>query len=224
MSDFLAFLIALILSALQIVTGNEVVYQSSEPAPMEKVLPAESLPEPKPTAPLPTPKAIAPSPTPPSPTFPEAEVKEESRVALLPSSKEFPSALEEEVFVRTNVERVKLGLEPLKEDSALALISRKHSLDMLIEEYFNHEDENNCNSACRAKEAEYKYQALGENIFLMKGFGLSAEDAAALIVQGWMGSPGHRANILREYNTHSGVGVAVDGGVIYATAMYSLPR
>jgi len=95
---------------------------------------------------------------------------------------------------------------------------------MLANDYFEHEDLNGCSSSCRVTNGGYRWQSVGENIYMMSGYKLSPEKAAAMIVDGWMNSPGHRANILGTSFTYSGVGVVSDGESIYATALYAKPR
>lgn len=137
---------------------------------------------------------------------------------------EIATEIAQKVFEKTNAERVKNKLRPLALDTKLATISRAHSADMLAKNYFNHTNQEGCNSACRAKNAKYGYSIIGENIFLMGGFELTPDDESSVIVQGWMGSAGHRANILQSKYTHTGVGVAINGGKVYITVMYSKPR
>ena len=50
---------------------------------------------------------------------------------------------------------------------------------------------------------------------------LTPEDA----IKGWMGSPGHRANILQKNTREIGLGIARDdGGTVYYTAVFSVQR
>ena len=132
--------------------------------------------------------------------------------------------MEEEILRLTNEERAAEGLSPLSYDTKLRTIAAGHSADMLENDYFSHDDQDGCSSSCRASDAGYRWRAIGENIYMMSGFKLSAEKAAAKVVDGWMDSPGHKANILGNSFTESGVGVVYDGRSIYVTAMYGKPR
>ena len=40
---------------------------------------------------------------------------------------------------------------------------------------------------------------------------------ASATVDGWMNSPGHRANILTSYFQSTGIGVAISGNEVYLT-------
>ncbi|MBC7836442.1 CAP domain-containing protein [Acetobacteraceae bacterium] len=148
----------------------------------------------------------------------------ESTSAPAKTADDYATEIAADVFAQTNTERVKNGLPALVYDSKLSLVARAHSSDMLAANYFSHTNKSDCDSACRVKNANYSYSYVGENIFMAKGFTLSGGDTASLIVQGWMGSPGHRANILQTAFTNSGVGVAFEGTRIYITAIYSKPR
>ncbi|MBI5456887.1 CAP domain-containing protein [Candidatus Kaiserbacteria bacterium] len=132
--------------------------------------------------------------------------------------------IELEILALMNVEREKAGLLSLAPDTALTNIARGHSSDMLVNDYFSHEDKSGCSSSCRATNAGYSWQIVGENIYMMSGYELNAVAAAKMIVEGWMNSPGHRANILREAYTNVGVGVSTKGKDIYATSVYAKPR
>ena len=146
---------------------------------------------------------------------------------ILPEESAVPyhvSLVEQEIFLQTNAERVKNGLLPLSFDATLAAVAREHSSDMIAQDYFSHEDKSGCSSSCRVTNAGYAWTIVGENIYMMSGYELDAAASAKMIVNGWMNSPGHRANILRETYTRAGVGVSVKGKDIYTTSMYAKPR
>lgn len=131
--------------------------------------------------------------------------------------------LEQLVIVETNKERTQRGLKPLSTDTKLAVIARKHSVDMQSKDYFEHESPSGCDPECRIDNAGYEWQSYGENIQWMSGYHLSVQLMAEMIVDGWMNSPGHRVNILNPEFTHVGVGVSAEGDEYYTTSDYSLP-
>lgn len=137
---------------------------------------------------------------------------------------DFASQTEARIRELTNAERVKEGLGALKEDAYLAMIARAHSADMIARDFFDHNNPDGCSSSCRANNADYTWSAIGENIYMTEGYDLSADDEAEMVVDGWMHSAGHRANILGAKYTNSGVGVVVEGEAVYITALYSRPR
>jgi uncharacterized protein YkwD len=185
-------------------TQKKTVPVKKKPVPQEKT-------QEQPVAPL-TPQATSTASTerPSSPT----ETPDATRIATI----------EAEIVRLTNVERAKENLSSLSVDSTLRQVAWGHSADMLANNYFDHDNLNGCSSSCRATNAGYRWKAIGENIYMMSGFKLSAEKTAAMIVDGWMNSPGHRANILSASFAESGVGVITDGESIYATAMYGKER
>jgi hypothetical protein len=72
--------------------------------------------------------------------------------------------------------------------------------------------------ANRADFVGFDYRALGENI----AYGYQN---AAAVMQGWMNSPGHRANILYSQYTAVGIGVRVNAaGVPYYTQEFGAPQ
>lgn len=140
-------------------------------------------------------------------------------------TEEFIAALEKAIHDRINVERVRTGLGILEYDEVLAKVAGLHSTDMAKENYFNHSDENGCTSSCRVTNAGYEWRMVGENLFLLKSTNrYSVEDASAIIVAGWMGSEGHRKNVLEKGFTEEGLGVVVFGDSMYATQVFARPQ
>ena len=176
--------------------------------------------QPKPVAtttqPTPVPPAPIPTQAPPasdlSSTLPQATVLD------------FVSQVEQATFTLMNAERTKNNLPALAWNATLASVARAHSTDMAKNKYFDHTNLQGCSSACRVTNAGYPWRAVGENIYMMQGYNLSADATAQMIVNGWMNSPGHRANILGQQFTEDGVGVAQIGDSIYITADYGTLR
>ncbi len=130
---------------------------------------------------------------------------------------EFNSAtyeIENIVFNKVNEERRTQGLNALVWDSNLAEIARLHSLDMANRSYFSHENPEGEDPTMRAIRYGYNVHkelgngwysdGIGENIGMMptgnvQGYGYvsSSNDIADAMMQSWMNSPGHRANILK---------------------------
>lgn len=131
--------------------------------------------------------------------------------------------IEAEVVRLMNAERASAGLAPFSIDTTLTSIARAHSLDMRTNNFFSHTNLSGCSSSCRATNAGYRWRAIAENIYWMSGYDLSPEASAQKIVQGWMQSPGHRANILGNY-VETGVGIDISGSRVTATANYGTER
>lgn len=245
MQEIVSFIVGLILSGVALVTGGTQVQYDPVPtrAPSAAVtaLSTTTASEKKVIAAVPPKKE--PVEMPATPVLKGAA--EETRAAIAPEAssipeekivkqapeppppvidEEFLDQLAAEVIKQTNKERQSNNLPNLVLDRTLEPIALFHSEDMLEKDYFAHENKEGCNSVCRINNAGYKYRAVGENLFMMQGFALDEKDAAALIVQGWMGSAGHRANILKDKYTHTAVAIAAGNKKIYITALYSLPR
>ena len=104
----------------------------------------------------------------------------------------------------TNKEREKVGLQPLQVDSALMASAQEKSLDMKNNNYFSHQSPTLGSPFDQMKKNGITYKSAGENI--AKG-----QTTAEQVVQGWMNSSGHRANILDSKYTHIGVGYVAEG-------------
>ncbi len=105
----------------------------------------------------------------------------------------------QQVLDLTNTERTKAGLKPLRLNEKLNQSAQAHSQDMALGDYFSHTGANGSNAGDRAASAGYKYSSLGENI--AAGYITPQE-----VVQAWMKSPGHRANIMNASYQELGVG------------------
>jgi uncharacterized protein YkwD len=132
--------------------------------------------------------------------------------------------IEQGIHEAINVQRTNNGLQPLLLSSTLASVARAHSEDMAAKKYFEHTDLSGCSSSCRVTNAGYAWTAVGENIFMEQGYKVTAAEAAKMVVDGWMNSAGHRANILNGNYTYEGIGVSQVGDSIYATEDFARPR
>ncbi|NJL63143.1 MAG: hypothetical protein HC903_16580 [Methylacidiphilales bacterium] len=105
----------------------------------------------------------------------------------------------QEVLDLTNIERAKGGLTALQLNPNLNAAAQNHSEDMALRDYFSHTGVNGSSSGDRATSAGYQFSYLGENI--AAGYITPQE-----VVQGWMNSPGHRANIMNANYREMGLG------------------
>lgn len=111
---------------------------------------------------------------------------------------------EQEVFRLTNEARANNGLPPLAIDLELSRVAREKSRDMAINYYFDHTSPVYGSPFDMMRAYGINYRSAGENI--AKGQRTPAE-----VVNAWMNSPGHRANILNGQFTHIGVGYVAEG-------------
>jgi len=105
----------------------------------------------------------------------------------------------------TNTQRTKYGLQPLKENTKLDASAEIKAQDMLKNQYFAHESPAGVKVDDLVASVGYDFIAIGENLAL----GNFKDDET--LVQAWMDSPGHRANILN--NKYQEIGVAVVKGL-----------
>lgn len=106
--------------------------------------------------------------------------------------------LQAEILRLVNVERQKVGLDPLQYYSAGQSAADTRAEE--ITEVFDHTRPNGSSCFTALHEAGVHYYAAGENIAM--GY-----PTAEAVMEGWMNSEGHRANILNENFTHLIVGV-----------------
>lgn len=103
------------------------------------------------------------------------------------------------VFDLVNRHRASAGVEPYEWNAALAAAGQAHCEDMLANDYFSHDGLNGSSFADRAQAAGYEGMPRGENI-------ASGAQSAEAVMEMWMDSEGHRANILSEGSNEIGVG------------------
>lgn len=104
----------------------------------------------------------------------------------------------ESVVRLSNEERGARHLSPLKVNEKLTRAARAKAEDMLRRQYFKHAEWESF-----IQRSGYRYCLAGENL----GF---AHTTAAEVVQAWMESPSHRANLLK--GKYREIGVAVVRG------------
>jgi uncharacterized protein YkwD len=127
------------------------------------------------------------------------------------------AATDAQIIQLTNQERQKAGLKPLAEDAKLADVAKKHAELMARQQKLDH-NLGGTSPGDRLTAAGYHWSSYAENI------AENYADASAA-VQGWMDSPGHRANILKPHVTQIGVGVAYsDVGVPYYCQVFAQPQ
>ena len=149
------------------------------PAPVAEQ-PRDRVEQPAGTASAVAPSTVAPQPVAPAPAPAPAPAKDYS----------FLSAVEREILTVTNRHRAANGLPALVWDDTLYNSSRDHSATMFLTNNFAHTTKYN----------------VGENIYMLASADRS-KYTAEFIVQKWMDSPGHRANILNPRATRMAAGV-----------------
>ncbi len=136
------------------------------------------------------------------------------------TSSSFSSADEKLLFTLTNQDRASAGLNALVNDSYLHKEAEWRAKDMGDRDYFSHEiPPANKMVFSYMQQDGYCFKVAGENI----GLSTYGDDATTRIEAAFMGSAGHRANILGAWQ-RLGVGAyeAADGRKLYAV-LFSMP-
>jgi uncharacterized protein YkwD len=130
-----------------------------------------------------------------------------------PSTTEPPPPGEtDQVVDRVNAIRADVGCDPLTVDERLTTAAQLHSEDMSARSYMDHVTPEGLDPGDRAAAQGYT-GPVGENVAM----GYPTVDA---VMEGWMGSPGHRENIENCDYVVIGVGFDPDGS--YWTQMFGL--
>lgn len=180
---------------------------SPSKTPSESAAPATSkkpaaAPSEKTKAPTPAPKApeksSAPASKPPAPP----KTSSAPPTGKKPSPSPTDASARSEVLALVNEERAKAGCSPLSTSAPLTSLAQNFSEDMAARGFFDHTDPDGDTPWDRAAQAGV--QGLGaENI-------ARGQADAQAVMEGWMNSEGHRANILNcDYKT---IGIGVHEG------------
>ena len=126
------------------------------------------------------------------------------QVLTIPSTDTTVTSFEQEVIRLVNEERTRNGLKSLTYDWQLGRVARYKSRDMKDNGYFSHTSPTYGSPFQMMKSFGITYRSAGENI--AKG-----QRTPETVVNAWMNSSGHRANILNSSFTHIGVGYVANG-------------
>ncbi|AWL85836.1 SCP-like extracellular [Streptomyces sp. TSRI0445] len=173
-------------------------------APSKSAAPSTSK---KPAA-TPSKKSKAPTTAPEKSSAPssKAPAPPKTSAAPPPSKKPSPSPTDasarSEVLALVNQERAKVGCSPLSTSAPLTSLAQNFSEDMAARGFFDHTDPDGDTPWDRAAQAGVQGLA-AENI-------ARGQADAQAVMEGWMNSEGHRANILNcDYKT---IGIGVHEG------------
>ncbi|AZQ32565.1 sigma-70 family RNA polymerase sigma factor [Streptomyces cyaneochromogenes] len=156
---------------------------SPSASPSKKATPSKT---PKPT------KKATPTPRPtPKPT---------RTASSTPQSQPVPTDTVGQVVALVNKERSAAGCGPLAEDGLLNKAAQGHSEDMAARGFFDHTNPDGEDPGRRITEAGYRWSTYGENI-------AQGQQTPEAVMESWMNSPGHRANILNCSFKDIGVGI-----------------
>ncbi len=122
---------------------------------------------------------------------------------------------EQKVVELVNVERQKAGLPALKMDASISNVARAKSKDMAVNNYFAHQSPTYGSAGDMLRQYGISWHAWGENI-------AAGQSTPEIVVNAWMNSSGHRANILSSNFSKIGVGyVTSSSGRPYWTQIFT---
>lgn len=115
-------------------------------------------------------------------------------------------ALEEQSMDKVNAIRLQHGLKPLKHSISLCNSAQEHSQNMALAKIpLGH---HGFQERAEKHQKSENLCAFGENV----AYNWRYDDPVQAAIDGWMKSPGHKANILGDYNlTGFGIWVSLEG-------------
>lgn len=113
--------------------------------------------------------------------------------------------MKQEAEILVNRQRTARGLQAVSTNAKLESVAQSYACDMAVHGYFSHKGRNNSNVMKRVQKAGYSGCQFAENI------ALGLPDSKSTI-DGWMGSSGHKKNILLRKIDEMGMGIAVQDG------------
>ncbi|MEU7516411.1 CAP domain-containing protein [Streptomyces sp. NPDC042898] len=122
-----------------------------------------------------------------------------------PQNDQGQSSAADQVVALVNAERAKAGCGPLTANATLNSAAQGHSDDMAARDFFDHTNPDGAGPGERVTAAGYPWSTYGENIAM----GQSTPES---VMDSWMNSPGHRANILNCDFKEIGIGIHSSGG------------
>ena len=146
-----------------------------------------------------------------NPQIANADLIYPGQVLNIPTTDSTVLNYEKEVVRLVNEIRAENGLQALTYDWELSRVARYKSKDMKVSGYFSHTSPTYGSPFQMIKNFGITYRSAGENI--AKGYA-----TPQAVVNGWMNSSGHRANILNASFNRIGVGYVAGGN--YWTQMF----
>ncbi|QTD96520.1 sigma-70 family RNA polymerase sigma factor [Streptomyces cyanogenus] len=159
---------------------------SASPSPSHSKKPSPSK-SPRPARKSSTPKAERPAPA-------------TTSASRAPQAQPAPAGTVAQVVALVNKERATAGCGPVTEDPQLDKAAQGHSDDMAARGFFDHTNPDGAGPGERITAAGYRWSTYGENI-------ARGQQTPQAVMDSWMNSPGHRANILNCSFKNIGVGV-----------------
>lgn len=151
--------------------------------------------------------------------FPVQQALQSQRSNLSPQSREMLQ-VEAEIWQQINQHRQRYGLSPLRVNKRLTQAARAYSKQMADYNFYRHTGVQGDTPRQRVEAQGISAEFVGENLFQFPQRG----NPVTVAVQGWMGSAGHRRNILMSRMTETGIGVWKQNGRYYVTQLLVQPK
>lgn len=180
--------------------GQAETYQS------QQVQQPEQTQQPETSQQVQQPEQSKPEQSQPEQTQPEQTQKPQQQPATVPST-----SYVDEVIRLVNIERNNAGLSSLTKNVTLCQAAQTRATEIIT--VFDHTRPDGTSCFTVTDDYNIRWTAIGENI--AKG-----QRSPQEVVEGWMNSPGHRANILNSNFNQIGVGVVQSGGYYYWTQLF----
>lgn len=148
----------------------------------------------------------------PKPTTTPAPTKTPASTAGGSDTNTYDSSFASQVLKIVNQERAKAGVSALTMSNELVAPANKRAKE--IKQSFSHTRPNGTAWSTVLSEYNVSVSAAGENI----AYGYNTPEK---VMEGWMNSPGHRANILNASFHHIGIGVYNVNGTVYCSQLFS---
>ncbi|MBP3436344.1 MAG: SafA/ExsA family spore coat assembly protein [Clostridia bacterium] len=146
-----------------------------------------------------------------NPQIPNPDLIYPGQILTIPTADSSVLSYEKEVVRLVNEIRVQNGLKELTYNWELSRVARYKSQDMKDNRYFSHTSPVYGTPFQMMKSFGITYKSAGENI-------ARGQKSPQAVVNAWMNSSGHRANILNASFTQIGVGYVANGN--YWTQMF----
>ncbi|HEX3664398.1 MAG TPA: CAP domain-containing protein [Rhizomicrobium sp.] len=137
------------------------------------------------------------------------------------------AALERRIFMLIQNDRHEINpaAKPLRLDAELFGIAEQRSRDMAAKSYIAHSSPQGQNAAGLIMDEDQKFQGLlGENLAAQpfdKQYGIDVDIYARSLVNTWLASPAHKANLAYASYDRSAVGATVGDDTIYVVQLFA---
>ncbi|MFE6624487.1 sigma-70 family RNA polymerase sigma factor [Streptomyces sp. NPDC057740] len=172
----------------------------AEPEPLETSPSASKSPSPSVSPSKKAKPSKSPRPTKKSTPTPRPSPRPSRAASSTPRTQAAPAGEVAQVVALVNKERSAAGCGPVQEDPLLDKAALGHSEDMDARDFFDHTNPDGADPGQRITAAGYTWSTYGENI-------AQGQQTPEAVMDSWMNSPGHRANILNCAFKDIGVGI-----------------